>query len=167
LNNKPFLPQIIVKVWSQSLGKRLKILIFGTGLESIEDIRLVLNQYQPDWQLFVIDSVEECLNIIKGINSPDAIILEIQLSGISSFDLISCIRDDSDIPIIALSDEKDVNTLVKAFEAGVSDYIVAPFSKAVFIARIKAQIRRKEWDIHAEENGFEFKISNNFVGESK
>jgi PleD family two-component response regulator len=60
-----------------------------------------------------------------------------------------------------------VNTLVKAFEAGVSDYIVAPFSKEVFIARIKAQIRRKEWDIHAEENGFEFKISNNFVGESK
>jgi DNA-binding response OmpR family regulator len=127
----------------------MEILIADTNSEILEDVLLTLNQYQPDWQLSIINAGKECLDIIKNGNCPDAVILGMQLSDMSGFELIGHIRDDSDIPVIFLSCDKDIQTLVKAFDSGANDYIVKPFNKAVFIARLKALIRRREWDIKA------------------
>jgi DNA-binding response OmpR family regulator len=69
----------------------------------------------------------------------------------SGFELIENIRDYSDVPIIFLSDDNDIQTLVRAFDAGANDYIVVPFNKVIFIARIKARIRRRDWDIQVIE----------------
>jgi PleD family two-component response regulator len=41
--------------------------------------------------------------------------------------------------------------LVKAFDVGVNDYIVKPFSKQIFVARLEALVRRKMWDIQTRE----------------
>jgi DNA-binding response OmpR family regulator len=69
----------------------------------------------------------------------------------SGLDLIKMIRDNSEIPVIFLSDDKDINTLVNAFDAGANDFVVIPFNKAIFIARIKACVRRRCWDIQVIE----------------
>jgi DNA-binding response OmpR family regulator len=44
-----------------------------------------------------------------------------------------------------------MQTLVKAFDAGTNEYIVKPFNKAIFMARLKALLRRRAWDIQARE----------------
>ena len=130
----------------------MKILIADTENENIEVVRLTLNRYQPDWQLLIIDSEEQCLEIIKNGICPDAVILGMQLTDMSRLDLIERIRDYSDVPIIVLSCDKDIYTLVKAFDYGANDYIVKPFNKAIFVARLKALIRRRTWDIQLKEN---------------
>ncbi len=130
----------------------MKVIIADTNFEMIESVRGTLNKYQPDWQVLIVDSGKRCLDIIKNGNCPDAIILGMQLSDMSGFELIGQIRDDSDIPIIVISDDKYIQTLVKAFDFGANDYILSPFNKAIFIARLKAHVRRKDWDIQAAEN---------------
>jgi DNA-binding response OmpR family regulator len=127
--------------------------IYSEIIEMIDHVHMITDICQPDWQVSVVDSGMQCLDVVKSGHCPDVIIMGMQLSDISGLDLIKIIRDDSDVPIMVISDDKDVHTLVAAFEAGANEYIVKPFSKVVFIARLKAIIRRRKWDIGAVESG--------------
>jgi DNA-binding response OmpR family regulator len=129
----------------------MRVLIVETDSEIIRDIRMAFNKYEPDWQLTVIDTGIQCLTLIKGFRCPDIVISGVQLSDMSGFELTEHIRDDSETPILILSRDKDVNTLVKAFDVGAHDYIEVPFNNSVFIARIKAKLRRCKWDNHPQE----------------
>jgi hypothetical protein len=41
----------------------MRILIADTNPEIKEDVRLALNRCQPDWQLSVVSTGKQCLNI--------------------------------------------------------------------------------------------------------
>ncbi len=112
-----------------------------------------LNQYLPDWEVSTIDSGKECLDIIKSNDCPNAFILGMRLRDMTGLGLIKQIRDDSDIPIIFLSNDDDIQTLVKVFDTGANDFMVVPVNKTIFITRIKALIRRSIWDINVKNNG--------------
>jgi DNA-binding response OmpR family regulator len=129
----------------------MNILVVDTDNETIEDVNFTLNKWQPDWHVSIVDSGGKCIDRINNGNSPDVIILGMQLIDIPDFELIGRIRENSDVPVIVLSHDKDIQTLVKAFDAGVNDYIVKPFNKAIFVARLKALLRRRIWDIRAKE----------------
>lgn len=66
-------------------------------------------------------------------------------------DLINKIRDDSDIPIVVLSNERNIDAMVSAFDAGANDYVTKPYNEQIFLARLKALIRRRAWDKQARE----------------
>jgi DNA-binding response OmpR family regulator len=129
----------------------VKVLIADTNPEILDDILPILNQYQPDWQLSIINAGKKCLDVIKNGNCPDIVILGMRLSDMSGFELIRYIRDDSDVPVVFLSDNKNMEILEKAFDAGANEYMVKPFNKAIFVARLKALIRRRTWDIQSNE----------------
>jgi DNA-binding response OmpR family regulator len=127
------------------------ILLADIDTEEIENISHILSMEQSVWNISVINSGKQCLDIIKNGNCPDAVILGMQLTDMSGLDLVERIRDYSDVPVIIFSCNKDMFTLVKAFDSGANDYIIRPFSKAIFVARLKALIRRKVWDIQMRE----------------
>jgi len=129
----------------------MKILIADTKSEVIENVRMIFNQYQPDWQLSVTEAGEQCLDIVKNGNCPDMLITGMELSEMSGFELTENIREYSDVPIIFLSNDNDIQMLVNAFDAGANDFVVVPFNKAIFIAKIKALFRRRDWDIQVIE----------------
>jgi len=83
-------------------------------------------------------------------NASDIVILGMQLSDTPGLQLIENIRDDSDVPVIFLSSDKNMETLVKAFDKGANDYIVKPFNNAILIARLKALVRRSNWDMQSK-----------------
>jgi DNA-binding response OmpR family regulator len=130
----------------------MEILIADTKSEVIENVRMIFNQYQPDWQLSVTEAGEQCLDIVKNGNCPDMLITGMELSDMSGFELIEKIRDYSDVPVVFLSGSNDIQTLVMAFDKGANDFVAVPFNKAIFIAKIKALFRRRDWDIQAAEN---------------
>ncbi len=125
----------------------MKILIVDTDTEAIEDVFI---NSQPDWQIFVVNSAKLCLDYIQNDNPPDIVILGTNLYDIQYLDLIQKINDDFDLPIIVLSRDGDIKTLVNSLNAGAMDFIVRPFSKAIFIARLKALVRRREWDMQTK-----------------
>jgi DNA-binding response OmpR family regulator len=112
----------------------------------IEHVHSVIDEYKPDWQLAVIDTGEKCLDAVKNEEQYDVVLLGMKLSDMSCFELIWQIRDDSDIPVLILSYDNDIKILVRAFEAGASEYMTCPFNKDVLIARLKALVRRRKWD---------------------
>jgi DNA-binding response OmpR family regulator len=128
----------------------MKIIVADTENETIENISYLLSLYRLNWQMSITNSGKQCLEILKKSYS-DAILLGMQLCDMPGLDLIKKIRDDSDVPIMVLSRERNINTLVAIFDAGANDYVIKPFNNHIFIARLKALIRRKTWDAEAKK----------------
>ncbi len=131
----------------------MKIIIADTDNKSINDIKQAFSQYLSDWDVSIIDSGKGCLSIIENNDCPDAFIIGMRLKDMTGLELIRQIRDDSDIPIIFLSDDDNIQALVMVFDMGVNDFIVVPINRAIFIARLKALIRRSIWDIVLKNSG--------------
>ena len=129
----------------------LNILVADAKNEITQDVNLALNANEPDCQIKTTRSGNDCLDIVKNGNGADVVIIDMNISDTPCLNLVEKIREDSDIPIVVLSRDKDIFALVRAFDAGANDYIVCPFNKRIFSARIKALIRRRNWDIQTRE----------------
>jgi len=125
----------------------MEILIANKDSDLTTNLSLTFNRFTPDWKLTIVDSGKECMEKLEQGNCRDAIILGMKLSDTSGLDLLAQIRDDSDIPVIFISHEKDSDLLVQIFNAGANDFFVKPFDEELFIASLKAMIRRRIWDI--------------------
>ena len=87
---------------------------------------------------------EKGLNIAKEL-SPDLILLDLMLPGISGLDVCKLLKSEqetSSIKIIILTALSQEHDIVKGLELGADDYITKPFSMMVLNARIKSVLRR-------------------------
>ena len=73
---------------------------------------------------------------------PDIILLGLELPDMDGKEVISKIRQWSQVPIIVLSARTSDIEMVSALESGADDYICKPFSMGVLIARINVELRR-------------------------
>ncbi|MFD0988203.1 phosphate regulon transcriptional regulator PhoB [Methyloligella solikamskensis] len=78
-------------------------------------------------------------------NSPDLIILDWMLPGISGLELCRRIRTNREsrhIPIILLTARSEENDRIRGLTTGADDYVVKPFSVPELMARVQAIMRR-------------------------
>ena len=73
---------------------------------------------------------------------PDLAILDINMPGMSGFDVCAAIRTRSVAPIMMLTVRGEEQDLVRAIDLGADDYLTKPFSPRTLLARIKALLRR-------------------------
>lgn len=77
---------------------------------------------------------------------PDLMILDLMLPGMSGLEICKRIREEGmKIPVIMVTAKAEENDKVFGLELGADDYITKPFSVRELIARVKAQLRRKEF----------------------
>lgn len=77
--------------------------------------------------------------------SPDLLILDVMLPGMSGLELCKRLRDEGmTTPVIMLTARVEENDKVLGLELGADDYVTKPFSIREFLARVKAQLRREE-----------------------
>jgi DNA-binding response OmpR family regulator len=74
--------------------------------------------------------------------SPDLVVLDINMPGASGFQVCESIRKRSRVPVIMLTVRGEEEDLVRALELGADDYLTKPFSPRTLLARIKALLRR-------------------------
>jgi len=129
----------------------MKIVIADTDNDTVEDLFSLLKSPGQDWEISSSNSGKQCLDILKKNGCTDVVVLGRQLIDMPGLDLINKIRDDSDIPIVVLSNERNIDAMVSAFDAGANDYVTKPYNEQIFLARLKALIRRRAWDKQARE----------------
>lgn len=71
--------------------------------------------------------------------TPDLILLDLMLPGMSGEDVLSRIRN---IPVIVLSAKSDINDKVELLIHGAADYMTKPFDTRELLARITVQLRQ-------------------------
>jgi len=74
--------------------------------------------------------------------SPDLVVLDINMPRANGFQVCESIRQKSRVPIMMLTARGEEEDLVKAIELGADDYLTKPFSPRTLLARIKALLRR-------------------------
>lgn len=84
---------------------------------------------------------EEALKIWRREN-PSLILLDIHLSPAHGFSFLRTVRANGDTPIMMVSASQDEDDLVQALALGADEYIHKPLQPRVFIARVKALLRR-------------------------
>lgn len=91
------------------------------------------------------DAGEAQLAIAEAV--PDLILLDWMLPGISGMDLARRLRREEltrDLPIIMLTARGEESDRIRGLDTGADDYVVKPFDLDELLARIRAQIRRRE-----------------------
>jgi two-component system KDP operon response regulator KdpE len=78
--------------------------------------------------------------------SPDLVLLDLDLPVIDAFEVCREIRCASKVPIIVLSVCSAEKDKVRALDAGADDYVVKPFGIQEILARIRSSLRRSSND---------------------
>ena len=118
---------------------KYKILIADDEAE----IRDLLKLYLENEGYEVLEAEDGGDAILKlDQEKPDLAVLDIMMPVADGYQVISKVREDSNIPVIVLS-AKDVDSeKILGLNLGADDYIVKPFNPLEVVARVNSAIRR-------------------------
>lgn len=74
--------------------------------------------------------------------SPDCVILDLKLPGISGHAICRDLRRQSDVPVIMLTSSDSEFDEVMSINLGADDYVTKPYNPAVLVARLQSVLRR-------------------------
>ncbi|MEO0898822.1 MAG: response regulator [Bacteroidota bacterium] len=86
---------------------------------------------------------EEALKILDSGKKFDLILLDLMMPKMSGYEVCEKIRKDylaSEVPVIMVTAKNREVDLVQGFDFGANDYIVKPFRKDEFLARVKTHL---------------------------
>jgi two-component system KDP operon response regulator KdpE len=84
---------------------------------------------------------EEALEKMRS-DSPDLVLLDLNMPGIGGLETCRAIRETADTPVIVLSVRNTERDKVQALDAGADDYVTKPFGIQELLARVRAAMRR-------------------------
>lgn len=85
---------------------------------------------------------------LAGSGSYDAVILDIQLPGLSGLEVLKRLREKNiQTPVLFLTARGSVQEKVQGLNLGADDYLVKPFSFSELLARLHAIRRRKSGQV--------------------
>ena len=114
-------------------------------IDDDEKLNQLLKRFLGDFGYTVYTAVDagEGLKKVRA-TSPDLIILDVMLPGMTGFDVCKRIRQTSTVPIVMLTARGDLMDKVVGLELGADDYLPKPFEPRELVARIQAVLRRSQ-----------------------
>jgi two-component system KDP operon response regulator KdpE len=73
--------------------------------------------------------------------SPQAVLLDLGLPDGEGFEVVTRIREVSEVPIVVISARGEERDQVRALDGGANDYVTKPFREAELLARLRASLR--------------------------
>lgn len=127
----------------------------------IEDEPLIRQELQillenALYQVTAPDVFESAAYITEQIlkAAPDIVLLDINLPGISGFDVCTQIRRQTEVPIIFLTSRTNPMDELEGLLKGGDDYITKPYQAPVLLARVAAVLKRTKGSGPKETNLF-------------
>lgn len=115
----------------------------------ISDI-IKFNLEKEGYEIITAYDGEDALK--KALNEQlELIILDIILPSMDGFEICKRVREKSSVPIIMVTAKEEEVDKILGLELGADDYITKPFSIRELVARVKANVRRQEMNINADQ----------------
>lgn len=119
----------------------MKILVVDDEPDVVELITLTFHLQWQQSEVIAATDGESALKLFDE-ESPDVVVLDVGLPGMSGFDVCRHLRERSDVPILMLTIKGKLMDRLKGLDLGADDYIVKPFDPLELVARAQAVLRR-------------------------
>lgn len=104
------------------------------------NIEILSETLKGEYEIIEASSGEECISQLKEYGKDIAVVLlDIIMPGMNGFDVLDYMKYNhilENVPVIAISGDENGETIRRAYEAGVSDYIGRPFDAKVVYRRV-------------------------------
>src|SRR5581483_9480787 len=118
-------------------------------------MRILVIEDEPRIQAFLVRGLEaEGYTVVAADSGPeglalavaatwDLVVLDLLLPGLSGLRVLRELHAERpQLPVVILSARSDLQTRLRGFELGASDYVAKPFSLEELLARVRVQLRR-------------------------
>lgn len=102
-----------------------KILVVDDEPMNIKMVEVILKDI-PMYQIVYANSGVEALKLLNSLEI-DMILLDMKMPGMDGFATMELIRQKYDVPIVLMTGDRKIETIEKAMELGVDDYLTKPF----------------------------------------
>ena len=120
----------------------------GRTIALVDDDRNILTSVSMALEAegFNVRSFADGAEALSGLtNRPaDLVVLDIKMPRMDGMELLSRLRQSSEVPVIFLTSKDDEIDEVLGLRMGADDYITKPFSQRLLIERVRAILRRTE-----------------------
>ena len=97
------------------------------------------------YQVSVATRGDDALELIKA-DEPDLLVLDVMLPGLTGLQVCEQARQFYKQPILMLTAQSEEEDEIKGLETGADDFLAKPVKPKVLLARIKALLRREQFD---------------------
>jgi len=125
------------------MNRKILILEDDRGMQEL----LRVNLSKAGFETFQTDNFDSALNLLQRVQ-PDLLLVDWELPQQSGLEFVKAVRQQhqGQLPVIMLSGHTSEKDKLRAFEAGVDDFVAKPFHVRELLARIKSKIRRSGID---------------------
>jgi two-component system KDP operon response regulator KdpE len=116
-----------------------KILVVDDAVELTRFLEDALAQ--DGYQVLVAHTAQDGLRQAYHAQ-PDLILLDVMMPGMDGWEMLSRLREFSDVPVIMLTAVNALDFKVRGLEIGADDYLTKPFEMRELKARVQAILRR-------------------------
>jgi DNA-binding response OmpR family regulator len=109
-------------------------------------VRLVTRNLQlAGYQTLSACNGQQALEQIES-KEPALILLDVRMPGLNGFEVCRRVRDFSTVPIIIVTAREQEEERIQGLDLGADDYLTKPFGMGELLARVRAALRRGQWD---------------------
>jgi two-component system KDP operon response regulator KdpE len=129
-----------------------------TSILIVEDDKYISSLIQmflkdEGYKSYLAASGKEALALFYA-NSPDVVLLDLGLPDLDGMEIISSLREKSQIPILVVSAREEELDKINALDAGADDFITKPFFMGELLARIRVAERKLRSIPQSDSNDF-------------
>lgn len=120
-----------------------KILLVDDEIAFVKGLRLSFER-----EGYTVVTAHTGTEALRKLNDehPDLVVLDIMLPELDGLEVCKRIRQTSTLPIIMLTARAEDIDKILGLEMGADDYLTKPFNTRELLARVKAHLRRLEWN---------------------
>lgn len=129
---------------ASGVNERQRILVMDNNRDMLKLLNRTLEL--EGFDTIVVADYDEATSLLEKLN-PDLVIIDTFMPDIDSMHTLDTMRELSDVPIVVISSDNEIEALKTVFAHGADDYVRKPFGIRPFIARIKAKLRRYHQEV--------------------
>ena len=120
-----------------------KVLVVDDNMTTRMEAKKIFEK--KEFEVLLAEDGQTCLEALEE-EKPDVVLLDMVMPEMDGIAVCQRIKSDErfkDIPVLLLTDVTDVESKVKALNAGADDYVTKPFERKKLVARVSLLLRTK------------------------